>query len=405
MERTLPDRPPRARPEPRPNSGPKVLIVDDIPENIALLRQLLEPKGYVIHEAFNGREALALVETLNPDVLLLDLVMPEMNGFEVCERLKRDFRTRHIPVIMITGLAEHEANLRALEAGADDFLIRPIDPVLLDARIRSSVKSKALQDQLMQYQKRLESDNVLLEERVRERTALLERTQQVTVFSLAKLAESRDPETGEHLERMRRYVREVAIEMGTWMKYDGIINSGFVEQLYYSSPLHDIGKVGIPDAILLKPGKLSVEEFEIMKTHTLIGGDTLKAADTEAGSNSFLAMGRDIAYYHHEKWDGKGYPFGMSGEDIPLVARITALGDAYDALTSKRPYKEAYSHEKSRDIILEASGTHFDPDVVKAFVNREEKFVRVQREFEDSEKPSHIQSVMERLDRMNQESR
>ncbi len=379
---------------------PTILVVDDMPENIALMRRLLAPKGYTIAEALGGVAALEVVATDPPDVILLDLIMPDMNGFEVCDRLKRDLNTRHIPIIIITGVAEHDANIRALEAGVDDFLIRPIDPVLLDARIRSSVKSKALQDQIIKYQRRLEGDNLALEERVRERTAQLERTQQVTMFSMARLAESRDPETGEHLERMRRYVREIAIEMGSWAKYEGIIDSGFVEILYYSSPLHDIGKVGIPDQILLKPGKLTPEEFDIMKTHTLVGGDTLKAADEEAGGNSFLTMGRDIAYYHHEKWDGNGYPYGLQGEDIPLPARIVALGDAYDALTSKRPYKEPFSHEKSRDIILEAAGTHFDPDVIEAFKARDTRFIRIRDQYQDSGHLTHIEQINQTLERL-----
>jgi putative two-component system response regulator len=373
-----------------------------MPENIALMRRLLAPKGYTIAEALSGPAALAMVAEDPPDVILLDRIMPEMNGFEVCDRLKRDLATRHIPIIIITGVSEHEANIRALEAGVDDFLIRPIDPVLLDARIRSSVKSKALQDQIIKYQRRLEGDNQALEERVRERTAQLERTQQVTMFSMARLAESRDPETGEHLDRMRRYVREIAIEMGSWPKYDGIIDSGFVEILYYSSPLHDIGKVGIPDQILLKPGKLTVDEFDIMKTHTLVGGDTLKAADEEAGGNSFLMMGRDIAYFHHEKWDGNGYPFSLAGEDIPLPARIVALGDAYDALTSKRPYKEPFSHERSRDIILDAGGTHFDPDVIEAFKARDSRFVKIRDKYQDSGHLTHIEQINQTLERLRQ---
>ncbi|MCC6488003.1 MAG: two-component system response regulator [Candidatus Hydrogenedentes bacterium] len=381
-------------------SRPTVLVVDDMPENIVLMRRLLGPKGYRITEATSGPKALDMVESDPPDVVLLDLIMPEMNGFEVCDRLKRNLATRHIPIIIITGVAEHEANIRALEAGVDDFLIRPIDPVLLEARIRSSVKSKAMQDQIIKYQKRLEGDNLALEERVRERTAQLERTQQVTMFCMARLAESRDPETGEHLDRMRRYVRELAIELGTWPKYDGVIDSGFVETLFYSSPLHDIGKVGIPDAILLKPGKLTPEEFDIMKTHTLVGGDTLKAADEEAGGNSFLTMGRDIAYFHHEKYDGNGYPFGISREEIPLPARIVALGDAYDALTSRRPYKEPFTHERSREIIMEASGSHFDPDVIKAFVARESKFQRIRDQYQDSGHLTHIEQINQTLQRL-----
>lgn len=384
---------------------PTILVVDDMPENLELYRRMLAPKGYSVIPANGGEAALEIVAATPPDVILLDLMMPGMDGFEVCERLKRNFSTRHIPIIMITGVAEHDANIRALESGVDDFLTRPIDPVLLEARIRSSVKSKAMQDQILRYQKRLEDDKVILEERVRERTVEVERTQQATVFGLARLAESRDPETGEHLERMRRYVREIAIEMATWMKYDGIIDSGFVETLYYSSPLHDIGKVGIPDAILLKPGKLSGEEFDIMKTHALIGGDTLKAADEEAGGNSFLEMGRDIAYYHHEKFDGSGYPHGLLGPDIPLPARIVALGDAYDAMTTKRPYKDPFPHEKTREIILEAAGQHFDPEVVQAFLNREEKFIKIQQELGDRGKMTHLEQVMQQVARLQEVQR
>ncbi len=380
---------------------PTVLVVDDMLENLELYSRLLAPKGYTVREANGGAEALEAVALNPPDVILLDLMMPGMDGFEVCERLKRSLTTRHIPIIIVTGVADHDANIRALEAGVDDFLTRPIDPVLLEARLRSSVKSKAMQDQILRYQRRLEDDKHILEERVRERTAQVERIQQVTVFGLARLAESRDPETGEHLERMRRYVREIAIEMANWPKYDKIIDSGFVEMLYYSSPLHDIGKVGIPDAILLKPGKLSVEEFEIMKTHALIGGDTLKAADEEAGGNSFLEMGRDIAYSHHEKWDGSGYPYGILGPDIPLPARIVALGDAYDAMTTKRPYKEPFSHEKTRQIILEGTGRHFDPEVVEAFLKREHKFIRIQQELGDRGKLTHLEQVMQQVERLH----
>jgi len=380
---------------------PTVLVVDDMPENLELYSRLLAPKGYTVREAAGGFEALESVALDPPDVILLDLMMPGMDGFEVCDRLKRSHSTRHIPVVIVTGVADHDANIRALEAGVDDFLTRPIDPVLLEARLRSSVKSKAMQDQILRYQKRLEDDKQILEERVRERTAQVERIQQVTVFGLARLAESRDPETGEHLERMRRYVRELAIEMATWPKYDRIIDSGFVETLYYSSPLHDIGKVGIPDAILLKPGKLSVDEFDIMKTHALIGGDTLKAADDEAGGNSFLTMGRDIAYGHHEKWDGSGYPYGLLGPDIPLAARIVALGDAYDAMTTKRPYKEPFPHEKTRQIILDGSGGHFDPEIVEAFLKREQKFIRIQQELGDRGKLTHLEQVMQQVERLH----
>lgn len=381
----------------------RILVVDDLEENVRLLQHFLEPKGYDVHCAYTGEQALTAVDQFPPDVVLLDLVMPGIDGFEVCQRLKADAETRHIPIIILTGLSEVQANVRALEAGADDFLIKPIDSVLLDARIRNSLRAKRLQDRVIQYQRQLEVYNETLEARIRDRTAQLERTQQVAIFSMAKLAESRDNETGEHIDRMRCYAREIAIELCIWPKYESRVAPTFTDTLFLSSPLHDIGKVGIPDGILLKPGKLSPEEFEIMKAHTVIGGDTLKAADAEAGGDSFLAMGRDIAYYHHEKWDGSGYPFNLRGEQIPLAARIVALGDVYDALTSRRPYKEAFSHDRSKAIILQGRGSHFDPDVVDAFLAREANFIEIRRNFHDRSQ-SRIQELINTLNRLNMET-
>lgn len=377
-------------------AGKRVLVVDDLEQNIDILTQFLKPMHFEIRGVRSGEEALAAVEQDPPDVILLDLAMPGMNGFQVCRHLKQSEHTRHIPVIIITGISDKQANVEAVEAGADDFLIKPFDRVLLEARIRSSIKAKVLQDRLLAYQHELE-------DRVAERTQQLELTQHITVFSLAKLSESRDTETGDHLERMRSYTRELALELSTWPKYAATIHTEFVEELYHSSPLHDIGKVGIPDRILLKPGKLSGEEFEIMKTHTLIGGDTLRAADMEAGQDSFLAMGRDIAYYHHEKYDGSGYPYGTAGSDIPLPARIVALADVYDALSSKRPYKEPFDHETSRKIILDGRGTHFDPDVVDAFLARESRFVDIRQYFQGTGRLAPIQALVEAIEEKEQE--
>lgn len=381
---------------------PVILVVDDIQENITLLQRLLEPKGYVVSGATTGTEALGSIEEAPPDIVLLDLVMPEMDGFEVCTRLKRDPRTRHIPVIIVTGLAEHDANVRALEAGADDFLLRPIDSVLLNARLRSSLRSKNLQDENRRYQERLERYNEELEERIRERTVQLERSQHATVFSLARLAESRDPETGEHLERIRSYTRHIATHLAGLPQFKEELNSDFISALYYASPLHDIGKVGIPDRILLKPGRLTPAEFEIMKSHTLVGGETLGAAVVEVGQDPLLKMGQDVAFYHHERWDGAGYPFGKKGTEIPLAARIVALADIYDALTSKRPYKEPFSHEKSKAIILEGRATHLDPDIVDAFITKEPEFIKTRYEHEDSGEPTRIQQIIESLEKAEQ---
>jgi putative two-component system response regulator len=373
-------------------SGQTILVVDDLIENTEVLRAFLLPLGLAVRTTLCGEEALAMVAESPPDAILLDLMMPGLDGVEVCRRLKRDPKTRHIPVIIITGNSDRESNVRALEAGADDFVSKPFDRVLLEARLASSLKTKQLQDDLLHYQQDLESQ-------VEARTMEVRRTQQITVFALAKLAESRDNETGDHLERMRAYAQLLAGELSTWDKFSDQISPEFLEQLYQSTPLHDIGKVGIPDAILLKPGKLTPEEFEIMKAHAVVGGDTLKAADQEAGKDSFLAMGRDIAYFHHEKWDGSGYPHGIGGDSIPLPARIAALADVYDALSSKRPYKEPFSHEKSREIILAGNGSHFDPDVVQAFLKKESAFVEIRDLFQGSGEPSPIQAMVEAAER------
>lgn len=366
---------------------PTVLVVDDMPENGQLLARLLRPKGFTVVYKCDGREALRYVDQHPPDVIVLDLMMPGMSGYEVCETLKLNPNTRHIPIIVVTGMAEKEANIRALESGADDFLRKPFDTVLLECRLRTSVRSKRLQDQIFDYKKQLEATNENLEDVVQQRTMEVVRTQQVTVFSLAKLAESRDNETGEHLERMRCYTREVAEELlssDKYLNFKNQLDDAFVADIYQSSPLHDIGKVGIPDSILLKPGKLTTDEFDVMKSHTLIGGNTLQMADEEAGEDGFLSMGRDIAFFHHEKWDGSGYPYGIKEEAIPPAARIVAISDVYDALSSRRPYKEPFPHEKCMAILADGRGQHFDPDVVDAFVAREERVLEIRGRFQET---------------------
>lgn len=385
----------------RPEDGaapPTILIVDDLIENTLVLESYLRPKGYKTVTASSGEEALSKVNSEAPDVILLDLAMPGMDGFEVCRRLKKCPTTWHIPIIVVTGLTELSASVSALEAGADDILIKPYNPVLLGARLRSSLRAKFMQDQILRYHRQLEEYNKRLESHIEDRTNQLSVTQQVTVFSLAKLSESRDTETGTHLERIRAYTREIALELAAWGRHPEATAEDFAQQLFQSSPLHDIGKVGIPDRILLKPAKLSGKEWEIMKTHTLIGGDTLKAADLEAGRDSFLAMGRDIAYYHHERWDGLGYPKGLAGDQIPLAARIVAVSDVYDALTSRRPYKEPLSHDTSKNIILDGRGTLFDPDIVDAFLARETRFVAIHTRYEDFGAMSSVFQLNEMLD-------
>lgn len=370
-----------------------VLVVDDLIENTMVLKGFIKPLGFDVIVAQSGEEALEKIEAQPPDIILLDLMMPGMSGFDVTERLKENPDTRHIPIIIITGLSDPDANVKAIKAGADDFLIKPFDRILLEARVRASFKTKRLQDEILQHRRELEV-------RVRERTRQVELTREVALFSLARLAESRDAETGDHLERIRCYVRIIAEEMAGWGRFDSQMTGHFVEEIYLSSPLHDIGKVGIPDRILLKPGPLTDAEFAIMKTHSLIGGDALRDADYEAGQNSFLAMGRDIAYYHHERWDGKGYPNGLKGGDIPFAARIVTLADVYDALTSRRPYKEAFSHERAREIILAGADKQFDPDVVEAFLRREKDFIKVRKTFQNTGEASLLQQLSEAVDRL-----
>ncbi len=356
---------------------PYILIADDEDANRKLLLDFLTSLGYNVMEASNGQEALEQVLKHKPDIIVLDINMPILDGYEVLKVIKSNPDTRIIPVIIITGLGDNESHIKAVELGADDFLIKPFNIHFLRARIRSLLTIKMLYDLTRKYQKRLEENNLeLLNELVK--------TQEITIVALAKLAEFRDPETGEHLERMREYVRVLTTELKRMGKYEKYIDEKYIENIYKSTPLHDIGKVGIPDHILLKPSKLTPDEFEIMKKHTIIGGDAIKSAIEEAGmQTSFLDMAKHIAYNHHEKWDGTGYPFGLKGEDIPLSARITAVADVYDALTSRRVYKDAYRHEVAKEIISSEAGKHFDPEVVEAFFNREEEFIELKEKYKD----------------------
>jgi len=355
-----------------------ILVVDDIVENRKMLTTLLTPMGYSIVEAADGEQALQKFEEVQPDLLLLDLNMPKLDGFEVCKRLKSNPETNMVPIIVITGLADDQNHLMALQNGADDFLAKPFNMLFLKARLNSLLAMKRLHDENMTYQESLKKSNIELME-------TLIATQDITIVALAKLAEFRDPETGEHLERMREYAKTLAVELHKKQKYSEYIDQHYIDNIYKSTPLHDIGKVGIPDEVLLKPGKLTAEEFDIMKRHCEIGGDSISSAIRLSGmEQSFLDMGKDIAYYHHEKWNGQGYPKGLAGEAIPLTARITALADVYDALTSKRVYKEAFSHERSRSILLEESGKSFDPEIVEAFTNTEKEFIAIRNEYGDN---------------------
>jgi putative two-component system response regulator len=365
--------------------GGLLLVVDDNENNRDMLSRRLRRLGYEVRTAENGEMALEMMGSDGFDLVLLDVMMPGMDGHEVLRRLKSDAGTRHVPVIMISALNEIESIVRGIELGAEDYLPKPFNPVLLKARVGACLEKKRLRDREVVHLRRIEEYNLHLEELVKEQVKDISRAQMGTIFALSNLAESRDPETGAHLARVQEYCRLLATRMGEAAAYGRQITPDFVETLVAASPLHDIGKVGIPDRILLKPGRLDEEEFAVMKTHTLLGAATLRAVDEKHPGNGFIRLGIEIVESHHEKWDGTGYPHGLAGEAIPLSARIMALADVYDALRSRRCYKPAYSHEESRGIILENRGRHFEPGVVDCFLECETEFEAVWRDLGGSE--------------------
>ena len=328
----------------------KILVVDDDVVCGEFLRETLYEMGYEeVEFESNADDAYERICNENFRIVISDWQMPGMSGVDLCHKVRSRQFGEYVYFILLTSLNRRSHLCEGLEAGADDFLSKPFDPNELQVRLSVANRIVAL-----------ENRNLI-------------------VFSLAKLAESRDPETGAHLERMREYSRELAIYLGTTEHFANEINSDFIRAIFLTSPLHDIGKVGIPDNILLKPGKLTVEEFEVMKQHTTIGSQTLEAALSAYPNADYLRLACDIAACHHEKFDGSGYPKGLRGDAIPLCARIVAVADVYDALTTKRVYKEAFSHEVAAKIIIDGSGAHFDPRVVNAFIAKQHDFEEIKR--------------------------
>jgi len=362
-----------------------ILIADDIETNRDLLCRRLGKMGFRLLTANNGLEVLESLAQASVDLVLLDLMMPLMDGIEVLQCMRQDVRYRDIPVIMITANDDVENAVRCIDMGAEDYLVKPFNHTMLRARVNACLERKRLRDQEVRYRGRIKRQNDELEERVHRQVREISESQLATIFAMSKLAESRDPETGKHLERMREYCRLLSRQLGRTAAYYAEIDETFVENIYAASALHDIGKVGVDDAVLLKPGKLTEEEWVLMRRHPVLGADTLREVDRQHPGNGFIRIGIDIAESHHEKWDGSGYPYGKRKKEIPLVGRILALGDVYDALTSQRCYKKAFSHEKSRSIIEEGEGRHFDPDVVQAFREVETEFLRVRQAFQDAE--------------------
>ena len=358
----------------------KILIVDDDAAIRRLLRGLLG-NDYRMAEAASGEQAMEILPAFCPDLVLLDILMPGIDGYETCRRIKAS--RSDIQIVMISAISSPEQQLRAFEVGADDYLVKPFDPQDLRARVRLHFQLREATAVASSIRAEIESHNSNLRGLTAQHAQEIVAIQDAAVFTLAKVAESRDQETGGHLVRMRDYSHILAEELAQDGRYADQISGQFLQDLYRSSPLHDIGKVGIRDEILLKPGRLTPEEFETMQQHTVIGANILDQAVARLRGGGFLAMAALIARFHHERFDGAGYPAGLVAQEIPLPARIVAVADVYDALTSVRPYKPAYPTDEAESIIRRDSGRHFDPVIVEAFCRRFDDILRTQEEAVD----------------------
>ncbi len=351
----------------------KILLVED---DIQLRDVIIEDDLFKQHKtilASNGKQALEQIKIETPDIILLDIEMPILDGISVLRMIKANEEYHHIPVIMISGLIDSEKIVQCIELGADDYLIKPFNSVMLKARVRAGLRNKQWREKELGYLLQIEDYNENLQQKVNEQVKQITAAQDGLIFAMATLTEARDPETGEHLIRIREYCKVIAQTLSENPKFKGTIDDDYISNIYTAAPLHDIGKVAIPDKILQKKGALNEDEFEVMKMHTELGADTLRKVYKHHSKNDLLKIGIQIAENHHEHWDGSGYPAGLKKDEIPLAARILTLADAYDAITAKRIYKEAYSHDFALKIIIEDNGKHFDPDIVEAFLSVEKK--------------------------------
>jgi putative two-component system response regulator len=353
----------------------KILIVDDTEFNIDIIVDALDDL-YDIRVAMRGADALELVELDPPDLILLDISMPEMDGFEVCSRLKDMPSARNIPIIFISANSHLESKMRAFDLGGVDYIVKPFDIKEIQSRIKTQLELK--------YSRELLSDeNHNLAKLVRIKTNEVIQMRSAIIQTLASLAETRDDDTGHHILRTQHYVRIMLEYMLEHKIYGDLLTNELAEVIILATPLHDIGKIGIPDAILLKPGHLTTEEFEIMKTHTLLGKRSLEVAQKATNNNFFFEVAKEIAHYHHEKWDGTGYPEGLSHEQIPLSARLVAVADVYDALVTKRVYKDPISHNMASKVIIKGFANHFDPTIVDVFLQKIDDFHLIATKFGD----------------------
>lgn len=340
----------------------QILVLEDDLNVLSSIDCMLTEYGYHVFPFANASEALNAVIVEKPDLILLDISLSEIDGYQVCERIKQNPAHRDIPVIFMSGMNSAEDKIKGFEVGGVDYIAKPFHPTEVLARIKTHINLSSLHNKI-EYQ-------ILEENKIRR----ISEAQHATIFALAKLAELRDDDTGAHLLRVSYYCAQLAKQLAMNSRYAEKVSEEFIDCIQCASPLHDIGKVAIPDKVLLKPGKLTPEEFEIMKTHTVIGAENLQAVFDECADNPFIGMGIEIALYHHERWDGTGYPDRLLGKNIPLSARVVAVGDYYDALRSNRCYRKGFNHETVKKMLLEEDGTHFDPEIVKAFLSIEDKF-------------------------------
>lgn len=381
MKQRLPDR----------ESAPSVLVVDDVPEILALISEMLADRCRC-RVTLDGAKALEIARSANrPDLILLDISMPGMDGYEVCRQLKTDPRTADIPIIFLTALDGEEDETKGFEAGGVDYITKPVSRAVLRARVEAQLT-------LLRGRRFLEHRNELLEDMVQKRSRQLSSMQDVIILAMASLAETRDNDTGAHIRRVQCYTRELALALRENPAYRDRLDDEVLELLYKTCPLHDIGKVGVPDSILFKPGRLSADEFDAMKRHSFFGGQTLLEVERQlAAPAAFVSMAHDIALHHHERWDGTGYPQGLCEEEIPLSARLVALADTYDALTATRVYKPPYPADEACEVIRRERGRQFDPAVVDAFLSRRDAFRIISETYPDPVQDSGRPAALRRL--------
>nr|WP_321266288.1 two-component system response regulator [uncultured Sulfurimonas sp.] len=354
-----------------------ILVVDDTSDNLSLILDLLKDK-YRVKLANSGKKAIDYLKSSESvDLILLDIMMPELSGYDVIKVLKKDSKTKDIPIIFLTALSDMRDEQKGLEMGAADYITKPISAPIMHSRIKTQLENKQAKDFL-------KDKNSYLENEVDKRTQEISLIQDVTILTLASLAETRDADTGNHIRRTQHYMLILAKALKNHPKFQDYLSDEMIEILYRSAPLHDIGKVGIADKILLKPGTLTSEEFEIMKEHTNLGKNAIENAEKELGVEvEFLKVAKEIAYSHHENYDGSGYPLGLRGDEIPICARLMAVADVYDALISQRVYKNAMSHEKAVEIIKQANGSKFDSLIVDVFLKHQDDFLSIAKHYFD----------------------